>query len=52
MSKKDKKPDNQFKENANNGEHRPGRLSQYKNSPVEEAGFEYEYMTRKNKRNN
>ncbi|MCM2676178.1 hypothetical protein [Alkalicoccobacillus plakortidis] len=31
MSKKDHKPDNQFKENTNHGEHRNGRLSQIKN---------------------
>ncbi len=45
----EKKHNNQFKENKNNGEHRNGRLSQFKNSSTN--GVEQnEYVSRKMKR--
>ncbi|MFC7063566.1 hypothetical protein [Halobacillus seohaensis] len=47
MSKKDKKPDNQFKENKNHGEHRNGRLSQFKNSSSAGNEEPNEYINKK-----
>ncbi len=47
MGNKEKKPDNQFKENTNHGEHRNGRLAQFKNHN-EKAGEEpNEYISKK-----
>ncbi|MCA1012254.1 hypothetical protein [Halobacillus halophilus] len=44
MSKKDKKPDNQFKENKNKGEKRNGRLAQFKNHSTEFGMADNEYI--------
>ncbi|CCG47334.1 hypothetical protein HBHAL_4997 [Halobacillus halophilus DSM 2266] len=44
MSKKDKKPDNQFKENKNKGEKRNGRLAQFKNHSTEFGMSDNEYI--------
>ncbi|MFQ3546524.1 hypothetical protein Q7A53_20770 [Halobacillus rhizosphaerae] len=47
MSKKDKKPDNQFKENKNHGEHRNGRKAQFKNHSTEFGEEPNEYVNNK-----
>ncbi|MCP3026513.1 hypothetical protein [Halobacillus sp. A5] len=47
MSKKDKKVDNQFKENKNHGEHRNGRLSQFKNHNSQSGEKPNEYVTKR-----
>lgn len=47
MSKKDKKVNNQFKENDNNGEHRNGRKSQFKNSSSSGDDELNEYVSKK-----
>ncbi|MBM0065650.1 hypothetical protein [Alkalicoccobacillus gibsonii] len=44
MSKKDHKPNNQFKENTNHGEHRNGRLAQAKNYNAEQSREPNEYL--------
>ncbi|UOQ44791.1 hypothetical protein MUN89_02220 [Halobacillus salinarum] len=47
MSKKDKKHNNQFKENKNHGEHRNGRLAQFKNHNAEFGEEPNEYINKK-----
>lgn len=47
MENKDKKPDNQFKENTNHGEHRNGRLAQFKNHNAKAGEEPNEYLTKK-----
>ncbi len=46
MSKKDKKPNRQFKETKNKGEHRNGRLAQFKNHSTEFGAEPNEYIDR------
>lgn len=46
MSKKDKKPDNQFKENQNHGEKRNGRKAQFKNYNEEFGEAPNEYINK------
>ncbi|WP_176142379.1 hypothetical protein [Halobacillus hunanensis] len=45
MKNKDKKVDNQFKENKNHGEHRNGRLSQFKNHNDKNGEEPNEYIS-------
>ncbi|MDQ0300336.1 hypothetical protein J2S78_002783 [Salibacterium salarium] len=47
MSHKKKNPDHQFKENANHGEHRNGRLSQFKNNSAHGGEIPNEYVSHK-----
>lgn len=47
MSNKHKKKNNQFKENKNSGEHRNGRLSQYKNHNNQGGDEPNEYISKK-----
>lgn len=49
MSNKEKKKNNQFKENTNHGEHRNGRLAQFKNSNSQGGDEPNEYVSRKNR---
>ncbi|MGI8313714.1 hypothetical protein [Halobacillus mangrovi] len=46
MSKKDKKPNRQFKETKSHGEHRNGRKAQFKNHSVEFGEEPNEYLNR------
>lgn len=43
---KKKNPDNQFKENKNHGEHRNGRLSQFKNHSAHGGEVPNEYISK------
>ncbi|WP_185819914.1 hypothetical protein [Salibacterium salarium] len=47
MANKKKNPDRQFKENTNHGEHRNGRLSQFKNNSVHGGETPNEYVSEK-----
>ncbi|MDY0404405.1 hypothetical protein P5G51_002320 [Virgibacillus sp. 179-BFC.A HS] len=47
MVNKEKEFNNQFKENKNSGEHRNGRLSQYKNHNSQGGDEPNEYVSRR-----
>ncbi|MFD2923366.1 hypothetical protein [Halobacillus naozhouensis] len=47
MTNKEKEFNNQFKENKNNGEHRNGRLSQFKNHNDGHGEEPNEYISNK-----
>lgn len=46
MVNKEKEFNNQFKTTGNSGEHRNGRLSQFKNHNSQGKGIPNEYMTK------
>lgn len=49
MVNKEKELNNQFKENSNSGEHRNGRLSQFKNHHSQGGEVPNEYVSKKQK---
>ncbi|WP_180316699.1 hypothetical protein [Shouchella shacheensis] len=49
MTGKKKNPNNQFKENSNHGEHRNGRLNQFKNHNSQGGDVPNEYLSKEEK---